>query len=250
MISNNTKTNIPFLSRGGIELKAAVLLEAYRLKKGRTLTLPIPVESILEGFLKLKFSFMDMREVFGVDDVVGALWMESGEVGVDHRLDPDANPRSEGRYNFTIAHEIGHWLLHRRYKLSKTDPMLPYAGYQEASPTYVCRSSTSNRAEIQANLFASSLLMPKPMVVGIWQETYGEGPMDLEALRMHGQAAIDNGAWDHLPPFPENEDQYNTGLIKAVIEPLASKFHVSGQAMQIRLDELGLLPKRFPLMLN
>ncbi len=38
--------------------------------------------------------------------------------------------------------------------------------------------------------------------------------------------------------------------MQAGTRPLASKFHVSLQAMRIRLDELGLLPKTFPLLIN
>jgi len=249
---SNTKTNmdVPYLSRGMLEVRAGLLLQAYGQEKRRTVKPPIPVDSIMENFLKLKFSFMDMRRIFGVDDVAGALWMETGEVGVDHRLDPDAHPRMEGRYNFTIAHETGHWWLHRRYTLGKPDPMLPFAPAGLAAPTYICRSSTRNRAEIQANMFAASLLMPRAMVVAIWRDLYGDRPMDIEGLRRYGQAALSSDPWGCIRRFPTNEEEYHASLVEAVIRPLASRFHVSHQAMRIRLSELGLLPKNFPLMIS
>ncbi|MBK8008612.1 MAG: ImmA/IrrE family metallo-endopeptidase [Rhizobiales bacterium] len=32
---------------------------------------------------------------------------------IDDSLDPEENPSMLGRYRFTLAHEIGHWRLHR-----------------------------------------------------------------------------------------------------------------------------------------
>jgi len=247
MTSTKTNMDVPYLSRGMLEVQAGTLLHAYGQEKRKTVTPPIPVDAIMENFLKLRFSFMNLREVFGVNDVAGALWMDTAEVGVDHTLDPEAHPRMEGRYNFTVAHEIGHWQLHRRYKLSKPDPMLPFARADLMAPTYICRSSTRNRAEIQANMFASSLLMPKAMAVAVWRDFYGDGLMNIEGLRRYGHAALGREPWIR---FPKNEDEYIACLMEAVIRPLASRFHVSLQAMRIRLSELGLLPKTFPLMMR
>ena len=250
MNSTNTNMDVPYLSRGMLEVHAGLLLQAYGQEKQQAVMPPIPVDSIMESFLKLQFSFLDLREVFGVDDVVGALWMENAEVGVDHTLDPDAHPHMEGRYNFTVAHEIGHWQLHRRYRIRKPDPTLPFAPVGLTATTYVCRSSTRNRAEIQANMFASSLLMPRAMVVASWRDYYGDKPMNIESLRRHGQAALNDLPLGHLSRFPANEDEYTASLVEAVIRPLVSKFHVSCQAMRIRLNELDLLPKTFPLQID
>src|SRR5476649_1752694 len=57
-----------------------------------------------------------------------------------------------GRINFTIAHELGHYLLHRKardtFQCGVTE-MMDYA------------SPESKRLESQANTFASYLLMPR-----------------------------------------------------------------------------------------
>lgn len=240
--------DVPYISRGMLEVTSGLLLHSYGQETRKTVVPPIPVDAILENFLKLKFSFMDMREVFGVDDVQGALWMESAEVGVDHSLDPDANPRMEGRYNFTVAHEIGHWQLHRRLKLRKAAPQLPFGEGELAAPTYVCRSNTRNRAEIQANYFASSLLMPKPMLIGVWREQYGDRPMTMDMLRQRGVTVVDNEAWMRQNWFPQNEDEYLKWILESMLRPLAAKFRVSLQAMRIRLEELGLLIKTSPAL--
>jgi len=246
MSHTSANMDVPYITRGMLEVQAGLLLHSYGQEKRKAVTLPIPVDAILENFLKLKFSFMDMQEVFGVEDVQGALWMESAEVGVDYGLDPDANPRMEGRYNFTVAHEIGHWQLHRRYRLRRPDPMLPFGSGELAAPTYVCRSSLRNRAEIQANLFASSLLMPKPMVTGSWRELYGDRPMTRDMLRQRGVAIVDSEQW--MRCNPTNEDEYIKWQLESVTRPLATKFRVSLQAMRIRLGELGFLVKNAPAL--
>jgi len=124
--------------------------------------------------------------------------------------------------------------------------MLPFASGELAAPSYVCRSSTRNRAEIQANLFASSLLMPKPMVVGSWRELYGDRPMTPDMLRQRGVAIVEGEQW--MRRIPMNEDEYIKWQLESVIRPLAAKFRVSMQAMRIRLEELGFLVKNAPAL--
>lgn len=248
MCHSNANRDVPYISRGMLEVQAGLLLHSYGQERRKAVTPPVPVDAILETFLKLKFSFMDMREIFGVEDVAGALWMESAEVGVDYGLDPDAHPQMEGRYNFTVAHEIGHWQLHRRYKLGTPDPMLPFPPDAVVAPSYVCRSSARNRAEIQANLFASSLLMPRPIVVGAWRERYGDRPMTPDMLRQYGLTIVDGEDW--MRRIPTNEDEEIKWRLESVIRPLAAEFRVSMQAMRIRLEELGFLVKNAHALLT
>lgn len=64
-----------------------------------------------------------------------------------------------GTMNFSKAHELGHWVLH----------VTEEKDYEELtfSDTYrfYCRSKfNSNPIEIQANMFAASLLMPKILI--------------------------------------------------------------------------------------
>jgi hypothetical protein len=58
---------------------------------------------------------------------------------------------SKGRINFTLAHELGHYLLHRQ---------LSPAGLQCSSRAMLDWRSAEGRIEAQANTFASFLLMP------------------------------------------------------------------------------------------
>lgn len=53
--------------------------------------------------------------------------------------------RSQGHQNFTLAHEIGHWFLHRGISISDDDSVLGYS---------------SDSVEQEANEFAGELLYP------------------------------------------------------------------------------------------
>lgn len=54
--------------------------------------------------------------------------------------------RSQGHQNFTLAHEVGHWFLHKGKSISDDDSVLGYS---------------SDRVEQEANEFAGELLYPK-----------------------------------------------------------------------------------------
>ena len=126
-VTNGCVMNIavPFLSENDIERAAASLLVDFGdLRNGGSIKPPVPVEKVLEKHLKLTLDFDDLHERLGIPrsgeepDVLGALWAESGEVFIDESLDPDEYPEREGRYRFTLAHEIGHWCLHKDYLTS------------------------------------------------------------------------------------------------------------------------------------
>lgn len=75
------------------EDEAALLLAEYGRKHAQILAPPVPIDEIVELFLELQLEFLDMPQLFGVDDVHGALWVNERRIGIDQRLDPAANPR-------------------------------------------------------------------------------------------------------------------------------------------------------------
>lgn len=77
----------------------------------------------------------------------------------DHHLAIGVNrlhPRS--RQNFTVAHELGHLLMHRGRPLIVDSSVR--VNFRD--PT---SASATNREEIEANAFAAALLMPKDFVI-------------------------------------------------------------------------------------
>ena len=131
--------NVKFLSEQQIERDAQALLAAYFHELGKPVQIPVPAEDILELHLGLSLDFDDLQSVLGILDVLGALWVDTREVFIDQSLVPTEHPNMEGRYHFSVGHEIGHWRLHRQY--------LTNAGGQDAmftdsdpQPTVVCRT--------------------------------------------------------------------------------------------------------------
>jgi Zn-dependent peptidase ImmA (M78 family) len=153
-------------------------------------TPPINVEGIADA-LGLRIVIEDLG-----DDVSGLLVSRDGKATIAVKKgDPTVRRR------FTIAHEIGHFLL--RHHLQRNE--LVHAD-QVWQVTY--RSPQSSEGldplEIQANQFAASLLMPT------------------ELIRKRVLAGN--------KPLPEQD-----------VKRLARDFVVSEQAMTIRLSTLGLI---------
>ncbi len=99
---------VPYLADAKLESAATELLRKYAKWKGTPPRPPIPIDDIVEGLLGLSLSIGDLRARLGKDDVLGATWLEDGHVMIDSSLEGN-----EGRFCFTLAHETGHWVLHR-----------------------------------------------------------------------------------------------------------------------------------------
>ncbi len=141
--------DVPYLSASEIEKEAALLLAEFNIGRGRSLVAPVPVEEVLEAHLKLTLDFDDLHTRLGIPmtgaepEVFGALWVNSREVFVDQSLDPAENPNIEGRYRFTVSHEIGHWRLHRDH-LASADHLDLFK--ESAKPgVVICRSSQAKK---------------------------------------------------------------------------------------------------------
>src|SRR5205807_374640 len=67
--------DVPYLSRQQIEDEAVLLLAEYGNSHGQVTAPPVPVDEIVELYLKLTLEFKDMHKLFGFADVHGALWV-------------------------------------------------------------------------------------------------------------------------------------------------------------------------------
>lgn len=218
--------NAAYLTKGAIARAAEALLAEYGERFCRPAA-PIPVEEMLERQLGLTLEFCDLPARCGVRDALGATWVDSRLVSIDQSLDPDEYPDRLGRYRFTLAHEIGHWRLHiPAIRLARENGTR--AGEKNGEPTILCRSSLKPRMEWQADCFAGCLLMPERLVRQAWIEATGSAPtLDLSEEKNGLRAVTEPG----------------TGWVPAVeiARVLADVFEVSGQAMEIRLEELALI---------
>lgn len=219
---------VPFLSKERIEWAAQALLAGHEQKFGPAGELFVPVEEILESHLGLTLDFADLPARIGYPDVLGATWVKERNVIIDQSLDPNVYPGKEGRYRFTVAHELGHWELHRHLFEGIPGQLSLFRDEEKREPI-VCRTRSSKEPiEWQADAFAGYLLMPKERVFRAWREKFGQL---VPYVAVHEVA-------DKAAKWGLSED--NTPTVDLAKE-MAKRFLVSGQAMQIRLVGLNLI---------
>ncbi len=215
-----------YLPESDIEAEALCLLSEYGRKFGTVTQPPVPVDQILEAHLGLTLDLDDLPALIEQAGVLGATCVQERRILIDQSLDPSVFPAKLGRYRFTVAHELGHWVLHRHAFLE--DPAQGRLFDGHLKPAIVCRSGSKERVEWQADCFAGHLLMPKAMVLAAWREAHGSLEPYIAADELADLSARWGLAEDSRPTVKVARD-------------LARQFDVSGQAMQIRLVGLGLV---------
>jgi Zn-dependent peptidase ImmA (M78 family) len=124
------------------------------------------------------------------------------------------------RWRFTLAHEIGHLILHSKLlkdkisEKSDTEATLSFKSF--------AAEMTSKRLEYQANLFAGTLLLPISTFGSLVQEYFLEERIHKEHLY-----------WDNQP--------INQQLALTLLARISTTYEVSIEVAKIRLIALGLL---------
>ncbi len=194
--------SVDFIPTHEIEARAAAFLARHHPSGN----IPVPIEEIVE--FGLGIDIVPVPSLHQALDIDGFITSDLTEIRVDDFVYQDR----PSRYRFTLAHEIAHGELHRELYLAS--PFSTIEGWKE----FVLGLSDSDydKLEIQANMFASMVLMPADSTRGSFMEHLGRVPSDLRA---------------NLPP-----DQ----IIEVISRSMSSDFQVSPQAMQIRLQKLNV----------
>jgi Zn-dependent peptidase ImmA (M78 family) len=241
---------VPYIHEDQIERDAAALLAEYAQARGVTIEPPVPIDNIVEKHLKLGIEFDDTHRLFGVPrsgldpDILGAMVFDERRVVIDESLDPEENPSREGRYRFTLAHEGGHWRLHRH--LFARDPAQVCLFSDPTPSAVICRSSQANEpVEWQADFYASCLLMPRKLIIAAWNEMFPDRrPRTMDRSRRAEIAMLANAKEREFES--KVEEWHNEQTMEDFARPFAQRFLVSPQAMRIRLEKLGLLRREVP----
>jgi len=216
---------VPWLVKEKIAKAASGLIADYEAVAGYPVAPPVPVEDIIERSLGLTLSFEDLETILGSKGVLGATYVGARLICINERL---LEQGPEGRLIFTCAHEVGHWVLHRRYA---------QAAMRQASngDVIVCRTGNAReRIEWQADYFAGCLLMPQKDVVSAFHEAFAR-----DALVLHNMKSAIGPPSLFVDPCVEN-----WARIAAMVCEAGGFTNVSMHAMIIRLQELGLLINR------
>ena len=189
----------PFLSSEELEKAAEDFLEKYH----PTREIPIPIENIVEFDLGL--------EVIPVQGLQKAIGMD-GSLSIDFMrlyIDKYQFENYPNRLRFTMAHEAGHFVLHREYVESleiktKEQWIKVVRGDKGKAPL-----------ETQANMFAGFLLMPGDKIKPLF---------DREKEKV-------------VEVFKKNKKPPPNDLLQAeyIANPLANIFHVSEASAALRL---------------
>jgi len=134
------------------------LLAEYDSEYGLGEVPPSPVEEIAESLLLLDVvDIEDIRTIVGAPQgagrISGMLTTADRTIWVD-RLESE---RSLGRRRFTIAHEIGHWLLHAQR--GERGNFERFCRAPDLDP-----GGDPAKQEGEANDFAAELLMPEEII--------------------------------------------------------------------------------------
>ena len=185
---------IDILSRIQIDDEAEKFLMKYRPNALKEPT-KLDLETLIEHDLGLEIDYQNLDQNH---QILGATIFKDGYMNVynngkkelkkfnkntmifDIKLSEDY--KQEGRFLFTLAHEIGHWVLHRKHFFidegqqsifdlvqEQTDEnFIICAKRNENAILYIKKKTPEEWIEWQADNFASSLLMPKD----IFKSTY------------------------------------------------------------------------------
>ena len=115
-------------------------------------SLPIPIENIIE--LKLELSIFPVKNLESGCEIDGSLSKDFKTILIDERT----FEKSVKRARFTLAHEVGHYILHR-------DIFRKSGGFKTEQEFINFQNNLEDgeykRLEIQAFRFAEEILFPK-----------------------------------------------------------------------------------------
>jgi Zn-dependent peptidase ImmA (M78 family) len=205
--------DIPYIKRERIEIKANEVLAATN----KADTLETSLDMVID-YIKRKYSVK---------------FNEVSDLGINrngNRILAQFNPRKmiieihsdldEHRKRFTIAHEIGHVILHSQYLIS---PVSEIDSSINNFSSYILDKDNTKRMEIQANIFAAYLLMPK--------KVFRTKTVDI-ALRLGYKPK-----GDYLIYI--DEQPCNIRNFHILTSYLSSIFNVSRQAVEYHLKSFG-----------
>ena len=126
--------------------------------------IPFPFKRMVDSLSDLNVFLLDLSPDLG--DVSGATMFEKDKK--TFKIIINKNKPKKRQY-FTIAHEIGHYFLHKD-RLYQLGLVIDYD-----SILFRLDGGLSSTEETEANHFAASLIMPKEKVKLVWKKTKDPG---------------------------------------------------------------------------
>lgn len=196
---------VPFRSDDAIEkIAEGFLAEHCPEALEPTPVIPTPIELIIEKKLGLDIViFRGYRDRFGID---GSLSTDLTNITVDEHV----FAKWPNRLHFTLAHEIGHYVLHQQ-ELEELTADTPADWIQHILGTH---QTDYRKMEIQANIFAGCILVP--------------GNKLASALNAARRKLADQG-------YGLSPEELSPTALSYLAGDIADQFEVSTQVVEIRM---------------
>ncbi len=203
--------SVPFLPRDDIRKAAAAFLKRYH----RSGKIPVPIEEIVE--FDLLRDIVPIPGLQGVIEVEDCLSHDLQTIYVDEYV----QRRVLNRYRFTLAHEVGHLVLHHDFykALPRFSTVHEWKRLVNEIPV-----NDNRRLDIQANEFAGLVLVPS-------------APLEVEVKKALRSVLA------HRDSLQENQPDMDY-VWTVVIEEVAHRFGVATEPIRIRLESDGLVQRR------
>ena len=202
--------DIPKLSDTDIEQVANDLLNDYENNSQWTLQCPIPVERIAEKHLGYRIEITD-DDIYKDAEILGGIIFADKVIQVNGSIE-----NHDGRYSFTIAHELGHHCLHKE--------LFQKLGIEPDAHAKMCRETGEKPlTEQQADTFAAYLLMPSKFVKKAYIKAFGDTNevFDIGYKKRHmlgsiASRVIESGGFDNVSLTAMTNRLIGMGLITGV----------------------------------
>lgn len=235
----------PWLDDDVIHVKALLLLQRVFGDRPNRAE-PVDLEEVV-GFLSEtdELSYNDDADL-GKEDgeiVLGKTQPLKRRILLSRTLnfDPD-----RGRARFTLAHEIGHWVLHRPLFLARSNEPSLFGPADEAEFEFVGlnssifpdrRKSEVRREEWQANRFATDFLIDSDTLRSEFVARFGS-PVVARATQ----------AWRYRSNRLRDHSRLLASCQANDHRPLREVFGLSTEAMAIALESRGYAVERPPIL--
>ena len=171
-------------------------LTYFSANNENSITLPVPVEDIAEHYLGYQIDFVN-EGLFSDPEILGGIDFDENKIYVNASVEDH-----DGRYAFTIAHEIGHHVLHRDTYLKEN---------LDGEKEILCRDVRNKpRIELEADRFAAALLMPAQSVRDILSQVNSS-----QKVKTIGQA---RGLASKIIKEGELNNVSNTAMVNRLID--------------------------------
>lgn len=195
--------NVPFLKNENLLEMATELYSSWNVGKD-----DIAGEILAKAYPNIKIRYSELPE-----RMLGVLSVKEGVITLSDELVYDVH-----RQHFTLAHELGHLYLHGEI-LEKH--IQSYREYEETAVAMLS-DEVIKRLEVQANCFASYLLMPQKRFYFCVAQLFKEKSITTGRLYLDNQPC-------------------NISDVRYILGKLSEEFNVSKEAAKMRLINEGLL---------